>query len=238
MINAAIRQTALEHAKRCDPLESCGLVVLVKRKLTYWPAQNIAADPATSFILDPQAIRDAETGGDVVGIVHSHVTTTADASPEDRASCNAHGVDWHIVQARTGDWFDLKPDTAPPALIGRPWVWAAADCWILVRDWYAQHGISLPTFQHPDTPEAFEADPLFDRYWEDAGFYEVSLSSIRYGDVTLLNIRGTGPNHIGVVDEDGLILHHPRNCLSGREPYTEWLRKATHRVVRHRDFTA
>lgn len=232
VINDAVKEAALAHAKRMDPQESCGLVVVVKRKLIYWPANNIASDLTEDFILDPQDIIAAENIGDVVGIVHSHVKHPVDPSPADRASCNAHGIAWYIVQARQDTWFHLEPDTAIPALAGRVWVWGAADCWKLVRDWYRQHGMELKTFSYPPTPEEFEQDPLFEHYWRDAGFVEVPLQTARYGDVLLMNFRGKAANHIGVVVEDGLILHHARGCLSGKEPLTEWMRKCIERTLR------
>lgn len=238
MINERVKQDALDHAKREYPKEACGLVVVIKRKLTYWPADNIAAEPTEDFILDPAAYRAAEDAGDIVGIVHSHTTQPVDPSPCDVASCHAHGLPWYVVQAAQGTWSHIEPQDGPLPLAGRPWVWGATDCWTLVHDWYAEQGLDLPRFAHPDTPEAFEDCPIFDAHWPEAGFVEVRLSEVRYGDMILMNMRGKAGNHVGVIVDDGLLLHHARGCISGREPYTEWLQKCTERVLRHPELSA
>jgi len=233
-----VKEEALAHAKRCDPEESCGLAVVSKRKMRYVPAANIAANPTEDFILDPAAVREAELTGDIVAVIHSHVAGPAEPSPADRASCDAHGIPWCIVQARQGTWARLDPSSEPAPLAGLPWVWGAADCWTLVRNWYGQQGIELPEFERPATPEEFEASPFFDSSWEKAGFVEVSRSEARFGDAVLMNLRGKGLNHVGVIVEDGLILHHVRGCLSGREPLNEWLSKSIGRVLRHPQISA
>lgn len=228
-----VKQEALAHAVRCDPEESCGLVVISNRKMRYLAAANIAANPTEDFILDSAAVREAEAIGDIVAVIHSHVAGPVDPSPADRASCDAHGVSWYVVQARQGTWARLDPSSEAPPLAGLPWVWGAADCWTLVRNWYKQQGVELPDFERPATPEEFEANPMFDSCWQEAGFFEVSAKEARFGDSVLMNLRGKSLNHIGVIVEDGLILHHVRGCLSGREPLNEWLSKSIGKVIRH-----
>jgi len=217
------------HALRESPNECCGLIVDGR----YWPCRNIAAEPTEEFRIAPEDYRAATAAGTVQAICHSHVRHAARPSPSDIVGCDASGLPWLIINPHMGAQCVLEPSGQPMPLIGRPWVWGAADCWSLVRDWFQQErGITLPDWDRPDTPEEFQAAPMFDRLWEGAGFRRVTERP-QVGDVALMSIGGPGLNHVGVFVENGRILHHLRGRLSRRDLYGGWLQSCTGRLVRY-----
>jgi len=122
------------------------------------------------------------------------------------------------------------------ALVGREWVWGSTDCWTLVRDWYLSKGLLLPDWDRP-TIQEFEAAPMFDGCWEEAGFYELEADvELQEGDALLLCIGDNKPNHVGIFMATGEILHHLKNHLSRRDNYGRWLQSATTRRLRHEAF--
>ena len=88
-------------AQSAYPCEAVGL--LVGRRVgddwevhTLVPAANLAATPATQFVLDPTAWFDAEriavqAGMAIVGIIHSHPDAPARPSAHDSASGDSLG---------------------------------------------------------------------------------------------------------------------------------------------------
>lgn len=236
-MNEQTKLAAYEHAKNEIPKEACGLVAIVKGRERYFPCRNLASEPDQMFIIDPGDYAAVESIGEIIEIFHSHPFCGANPSSADLIACEKTGIPWTICSPESNSWHTFAPSGYEAPLVGREWVWAVADCWTLARDWYKKHGITLPDWNRPITPEEFEKKPLFDDYWKEAGFFVVNdLDQIQFGDGLLMQIEGKGLNHCGVYVGDQLILHHIRGRLSSSDIYGEWLQRCTGRILRHYDW--
>lgn len=252
-----VKKKAEQHALSCYPYESAGIIVAVGGKQQYIPCTNQSSTPKDNFKISAEHLAMAEDMGPIVGIVHSHINILPQPSEADIASCEHHGVPWHIVAIwkEPGDtdqyvhsWNSFKPTGFVYPLVGRSFHHGVLDCYTLVRDFYDREmGISLPDFYREDNwwdnPDSGE---LYMDNFKQAGFVEVNDGPV-YGDGILMQYRSNKVNHGGVYIGDislksqpglfpvsGALLHHPMPRLSERVVYGGYWRDITRVVVRHK----
>ena len=105
------KQDAIEHAKRCEPEESCGIIG-VKNKEKYYECKNISNElKAESFVIDPLDWAEVEDSVDqIVGIVHSHPQDVLEFSQSDKYSCKAIDLTFYLVSPKSDKIAVIRPD--------------------------------------------------------------------------------------------------------------------------------
>ena len=221
----------LAHAAKEQPRECCGLAVVVKGRLRYWPCRNIAT--SGEFYIHPEDYAAAEDAGDVVGICHSHVGLPPVPSDADRVMCEKTGLPWLIVNGQTGAHQVIEPTGYRLPLVGRQFVHGVVDCFSLVRDYFSRElGIALPDYERTDNWWLAGQNLYLDNL-QDAGF--VRVDDLQKHDMILMQVASTVPNHAAVYIGDNLILQHCMGRLSSRDPYGGYWRKCTVAICRHEE---
>ena len=103
---AAALDSIVAHAREAAPNECCGLLLGRGGEIVEaLQARNIANDPATRFLIDPQDHFDGmraarERGLEVVGFYHSHPRSPPQPSERDLAEFSDPGRLYLIVSLR------------------------------------------------------------------------------------------------------------------------------------------
>lgn len=121
--------------------------------------------------------------------------------------------------------------------VGRQFNLGQTDCYTLVRDYYQKEfGIDLPNVARPNDFWDHGLD-LYSKHYAKAGFtlLDVLPHEWKRGDVVLMAIMSSIPNHAAIIVEPGKILHHLYGRLSMIEPYRGIWRNTTTGVYRHKD---
>lgn len=221
------------HANETPTRECCGLVTVPKGKMAYRRCRNIARDD-NDFQIHPEDYVAFSSEG-IIGIVHSHLKGSPEPSMMDLQFCEQTQLPWFIVALPTGAVKTVYPTGWKAPLIGRPFVHNVFDCFSLVRDWYALQGISVLDFDREENWWDKGYNLLTPENFAKAGFDIVTDGTLKHGDGVIMQ-NGTVdiPNHVGVILDGDILLHHSGGRLSCRQPYGGYWQKVTRWVVRHR----
>ncbi len=227
------KDKAVQHARECLPKESCGLLAIVKGKETYFPCKNLANNQITYFIIDPDDWANAEDSGELIGLIHSHPKGSIFPSDNDKAACEYLGLEWHIYSPELNDWYSFKPSGyKQPFLIGRQWIWGAADCWSLVVDYFKSINLEVKDWPRPKDPREMFTNGLFEYALPKTGLTEVN-DEIKKNDVLLFSTGKYKGCHVGVYVGEQMVLHHQVGRLSSRDLLDSQMQKSIYKKYRY-----
>jgi len=105
-------QDAIEHAKQCEPEESCGIIGVKNNQEKYYPCKNISNEfKAESFVIDPLDWAEIEDSVDeITGIVHSHPQDALEFSESDKYSCKAIDLIFYLVSPKSDKIAVIRPE--------------------------------------------------------------------------------------------------------------------------------
>lgn len=232
-ITRSLEKAIIEHAESAAPMESCGLIAVVKGRRRYFPCRNLSTD-TDFFWLDTTDYEQVEKKGKVVAIVHSHPDSLPSPTNTDRASCEVSGLPWLIYSPHLKQWGHCEPTGHRLPLVGRSYSYGGLDCFTVVSDYYQDHGVDMLPWKRPPA-EKWDIEPReFEDHWHEFGFMPAK-GEIQEGDGLLMSVgRLDGLcNHVGVYVGGDRFLHHLQGRLSSIDVYGGYWRDATALVVRH-----
>ena len=106
------KQDAIEHAKQCEPEESCGIVAVKNNVQKYYPCKNISNEfRAESFVINPLDWAKIEDSVDeIIGIVHSHPQDILEFSESDKFACKSIDLTFYLVSPKSDKIVVIRPD--------------------------------------------------------------------------------------------------------------------------------
>lgn len=237
ILSDSVRSQIVSHAKEELPKECCGLVIVRKGRQVYFPCENLAVG-SDNFILSPQDYAKADEEGDIVAVVHSHPNMSAKPSQADLVACEASGLPWFIVGLPDEVWEYIEPSGYVAPLIGRQWSHGVLDCYAIIRDYYQmERGITLDQFERSD--EWWNrGENLYMDNFKAQGFIQISGDDLQEGDVILMRVKSTVPNHGAVYLGNNVILHHVHGRLSSRDVFGGYWLKHTAGYFRYANNSA
>jgi proteasome lid subunit RPN8/RPN11 len=236
-LEAIMRQEGLANY----PHEACGLVVAQNGRPRIIICKNIAEDPRTNFRIDTHEYIEAAKIGEVIGVWHTHVDVPPNPSEADVAGCNASRLPWYILSVWNSEdslscteVLTLHPHETDQSYEGRTYLFGVSDCYTLVRDYYKnEFGIVLG--EYPRIERFWEKGlDFFANGYEEQGFKLLIDQEPEVGDLFIMQVGSTIPNHIGIYVGNDQMLHHCQGRLSRIDTYGGMWAKHTSHHLRHK----
>ena len=226
-----------EYLRSNTQEEMCGLLIVFKGKLKFLPIKNTHIKPSEYFEITRKAYLEAGKIGEVVGVVHSHIRAPYSPSEADTTSQRVSGLPWLVVglneQEAVFNWIESDYKKLP--LFGRTYQWYISDCFTFARDWYfEEYGIVIEDVSYTENFWEHSGEPYLENL-EKAGFVEVELKDIKFGDVILMRLADgyDTTTHAAIYLGGNTIAHHLPNRLSSTDMYNKRYMDRTTKIVRH-----
>ena len=206
-----------KHFEDCYPREGCGVLVIIRGELQWYPCTNVAQDK-DDFIFDSEEYLKISQKGDIVGIVHSHPDGEAYPSPADIKYCNTVGLTYYIFNYPQMDMYVLEPEKSCVPLLGREYEFGVQDCFEAARDYYISEGLT-----------EIPCRSMFEDNWWKKGLDYFTENVIKHwdfkkvegnlqkNDFLVFSVQSDIGNHCGVYLGDDIFFHHAEHRLSCRE---------------------
>lgn len=232
-----VTKDALEHAQEVYPQESCGLVL----NGMYQPCKNVADSPEKTFKIAPTTVAKAMKSGTLDGVWHSHPEGMPNPSITDMEQQIATNVPWGVhvfdggVEPNYLSTFTWGDHTLKVPLLERSWVSGIYDCFGLIRSYFFQvEGWKMADFAREGDWWDHTVQENFRRRLDSLKEFEVlpAVAIPQVGDVVLMAIRSSDPNHFGVISREDMLLHHMSGSLSSERPFVTLQGTITHLLRR------
>ena len=234
ILDSKIKKQIKAHHEKEFPRECCGLIISDRGKLACIPTKNDSAGKDL-FRVNPKDYLRASNLGEIVAVYHSHTNGNRNFSEFDKFNSIAHRVTYVMYCPEDNSLLQFSPSYGSfNRYIGRKFDIGNTDCYSLVRDFYEDElSISL-NHHYRDQDWKSYLPELFEKHFEDEGFFEVS--SLSKYDCILFNSGGNKPgSHIALYLDNGLILHQPVRSYSRIESLTGRHQKLIKKIIRHKN---
>jgi proteasome lid subunit RPN8/RPN11 len=214
--------------------ETCGLIIERQGESVFIPCPNVAENKQEYFAIHPLDWAEAEDHGKVAAVVHCHINNRLEFSGADITQQAYSGIPWLLVTLDGRmSWLNQPKKEYP--LYGRPFQWHVYDCYSFIRDFYEQElNIEIPDFYREENFWERGQELYLDNFHK-AGFVEIPLAHVEYGDVLLIDLANGITSHGAVYLGANTIGHHPQGHISRKAVYGSYYIQRTTKALRHKD---
>ena len=216
-----------QHVQECYPQEACGLVI----DSIFLPMANVAEEPVDSFRMEQGTFLAYENRIDC--IVHSHTYISPDKDPRtpslaDLSLAKTTTLPMGIIHTDGNIVSDVLyfNTRVPEPLLDRPYIAGVYDCYTIVRDFLIlEYQYFLDILPRPHNWEEWDKMYMLNNL-DNQGLKKIpSGVELVRGDVLVLRIGSTLPNHVGIYTGNGKFIHHLNRRVSMEDTLEKWDRQ-------------
>jgi proteasome lid subunit RPN8/RPN11 len=229
---------ALRHLLTKSQYESCGIMAFdsTRYEYKYIPLENTNTFDKSQFTLDPHTFNQHYLSQRIIALCHCHHTDSAHPSEADLEMSESLGLPFFIISTVNKSSYLYYPSSyIPPALSNRIFIPMFQDCMIFVKDFYElELKIKLSDYISNWSRSRSDSNKNLLRTL-NSYFVKVKDSDFKTGDIMVFRESCSSLFHIGVVDKNSKLYHHPINCYPRLENITPEGLNKVYNIYRYKD---
>lgn len=211
----------IEHAESLPEEEVCGFVILNNNlTITVERALNENPNPRDCFSISPRRFLEYKLNKKILGIYHSHPTTTELPSKHDKAMSEEMGIPYLTYSLKTTKFYLYYPESYPVNnIVGRPYIKGFYECTCLLKDYFLKNlniNISKWNKNYWLPTKDKDANKLLLKVL-NKNLVEIKKEEARKHDIVVFDLKKGKRLHIGIYCGGDSFVHQPLNTLSREE---------------------
>lgn len=227
-----------KHALSDTSRESCGIFIVNGENPAgqFLNLNNLNLQANNHFSLNEPLFFEHYLKKEILCLFHSHVIDGPEPSQLDIYTSRSLSIPSLIFSTQSKDFYLYIPENyKPPPLKSRAFIPILQDCIAFVRDFYLLNlDINLyKIIENWSRPRKEPNDYLIDNVSKH--FVEIDFKDRKYGDLVIFTPSDDNLYHVGVVDDDDHIYHHPRFMLPCKEIISSIPKDKVYKCCRYKD---
>lgn len=229
---------SFKHALTDVTRERFGIFVFSDNNYDYnfIPFDNLDKKNPNHFTVDNSKFLKFYLNKKIISLFHTHIETDVNPSEQDIAIAESLGLPSYIFSTKNKESFLYYPENYKPVdLHDRIFIPFFQDCVSFVKDFYfLNFKLNFNTLVKDWSRSRINSnDKLINSIINH--FNEVDKNYLKYGDLILFKPEISNLYHLGVIDQDNLLSHHPIGSKPTRNLFNDKMSNKVYKCYRYKD---
>ncbi len=231
MLTLKLKQDIKNYAFQFVDEEIGGVLIENNNGISFFPCANLSYNKNNNYILSYLDYIKAEKHGKIIAMVHSQENDGP--SILDNISAINFNLYSIIYCWKSGNFYVIKPELKD--YLYKNFTIGVNDCFSLMKDYFKNElNINISNYSRKENWHIDNPKIMLESFGKE-GFIEINdIGKLKLHDVLLFGKNKNELYHIGIYQENNLMLHHPRDSKSCIEDINlHWLNKLM-LIIRHK----
>ena len=218
--------------------ESCGFFRFNKLNynISFNPIQNENLIDQNYFFSKNSFFYECYLNNEIIALAHSHINSNVQPSENDIFTSHSFRLPSFIFSTQSKETYLHYPENYQPYLCEkRLFLPYFQDCMTYVKDYLHLHFninlnlLNINWSRRKENPNDFLFKVL------NTHFFQIHNKKYQNGDILIFQPTIQQYNHLGIIDCDDYLFHHPIGMLPKKELITNELLNQVYKVYRYKD---
>lgn len=229
---------AFKYGLKSKLSEVCGIFVFndYYSDYNFIELENLNTVDPHKFLSDNKFFYRHYLNNRIISLFHTHLIDSSDLSDIDKSISNSLSLPSYVFSLSSKSSNLYYPSSYKPRpLKNRIFIPFFQDCVSYVKDFYLLNfKINLSNYIFNWARSLNDSNDRLIKEVEKY-FFEVNINDRKYGDLVVFYPDISQYHHLGVIDHNGYLLHHPITSMPSRQLFTDSLINKVYKTYRYKE---